>query len=279
MRPIFRDPDCQALFEYQGYVELDLLGEPEIAELTSLHDRESAELTSAPYSFTAMSPQTGLRRRISDGIRSVLQPRLDPVLDRCRAVLGNFFHKQPSNDDSVISMHQDWSYVDELAHHSLTIWCPFQDVNEANGTLAIVPGSHHLSRRPRGFVTRFPYRDLQPLLRSRYSRHLALKAGQAVAFHQRLFHWSGPNRTAARRLAANCFVAPEEAAIRFPHMDAEARPNQVELFEADDQLLTSFVLGQRPEGARSLGWIDATAELVNEEILERVLGPHRHADR
>jgi hypothetical protein len=279
MRPIFRDATRQSLFEYQGYVELDLLGAADIAQLTALHDSESFELTSAAYSFTAMSPKSSLRRRISDGIRSVLQPRLEPVLDRCRAVIGNFFHKQPSNDDSVISMHQDWSYVDEAMHHSLTIWCPFQDVDEANSTLAVVPGSHHLSRRPRGFVSRFPYRDLQPLLRGRYSRHLALRAGQAVAFHQRLFHWSGANRTATRRLAANCFVAPEEATIMFPHMDADARPNQVEFFEADDTLLTSFVLGQRPDGARSLGWVDATAEPVNEEILETVLGPHRHADR
>lgn len=101
-----------------------------------------------------------------------------------------------------------------------------------------------------------------------------MRAGQAVLFHQRLFHWSGPNRTATRRLAANCFVAPTEAGLFLPHMDAEARPNEVEMFEADVALLTSFTVGQRPTGARSLGWRDATPEPVDAETLERVLGRH-----
>jgi ectoine hydroxylase-related dioxygenase (phytanoyl-CoA dioxygenase family) len=211
----------------------------------------------------------------------VIQPRIEGILDRCRCVIGNFFHKQPSNEETQIHMHQDWSWVDERRHHSLSIWCPFQDVSEANGTLAVVPGSHRLTTQPRGFVTRFPYPHLEAILTQKYSRHLTLKPGQAVLFHQRLFHWSGPNRTQSPRLAANCFVAPEEATLAFPYPDPLAHPDQLELFEIDDRLLASFALGVRPEGARSLGLIDGKVEPLDEVTLERILGsldpapPHR----
>lgn len=271
MRDIFRQPDARARFEREGFVQVALLTADDIAFLAELHDAASSHLTAAgAWSFTAASADAAYRRAMSDGIRQTLQPRLDTILDRCRAIVGNFFHKQPSRDDSHIHLHQDWSWVDEHLHQSLTVWCPFQPVNEANGTLAVVPGSHRLTDAPRGFVNAFPYPDLEPLISS-YSRHLSLEPGDAVLFHQRLFHWSGPNRTATRRLAANCFVAPEEAAIRFPHTDPQRRPGVIELFEADDALLTSFAIGQRPASARSLGFVDSSLRPIDAELVRRIL--------
>jgi hypothetical protein len=272
MRDIFVDPALQARFEADGYVQVDLLTPADIDRLIELHDSKSSALASAsPWSFTAMSDDAAYRRAMSDGIRAVLQPRLDRFLDRCRAVLGTFFHKLPASDASRIAMHQDWSWVDERRHHSLSVWMPFQAVSESNGTLAVVPRSHRLSDRPRGFVTQFPYPDLEQVLATRYSRHLTLELGEAVLFHQRLFHWSSPNRSEQRRLAANCFVAPQEAAIVYPHPDA-SQPGRLELFEADDALLASFVLGTRPDGARSLGWIETGIEPLDLQQVERILG-------
>lgn len=272
VRSIFIDSSLQARFEAEGFVIVPLLTAADITALTALHDSAPCELTAAsPWSFTAMTTDAAYRRAMSDGIRATLQRRLESVLERCRAILGTFFHKQPATEESKIHLHQDWSWVDEREHHSLSVWCPFQPVNEANGTLAVVPGSNRLSDRPRGFVTRFPYPYLEDMLVAKYSKHLTLEPGQAVLFHQRLFHWSGPNRTAARRLAANCLVAPAEASIVFPHTDAERHPNQIELFEADDRLLTSFVLGKRPEGARCLGFVDATVEPLDESALQQQL--------
>jgi hypothetical protein len=271
VRDVFRSADLQARFNREGFVCLDLLLPSDIAELTELYDRSSAAVSaSSAWSFTAMTDNVIYRRAMSDGIRSVVQPRLERVLDRCRAVIGNFFHKQPSSEESQIHLHQDWSWIDERQHHSLSLWCPFQAVDETNGTLAVVPGSHRISQRPRGFTTRFPYPALEPVF-IKYSRHLPLSPGQAVIFHQRLFHWSGPNRTPARRLAANCFVAPCEAALVFPHPDDPAQPRRIELFEADEDLLISFELGKRPAASRSLGFVDGSIEPLERASLDAIL--------
>jgi len=276
MRAIFRDARLQQQFERDGYVVVDLLGREDIGRLSQLHQRSAAGITgSNAWSYTSQSQDAAYRRTMSEGICAVLEPRIDTVLDRCRSVIGNFFYKQASSVDSKIHMHQDWTWVDESRHHSLSVWCPCQPVDPDNGTLAVIPGSHLLSTRPRAFVSRFPYDDLVPVLSEKYSRHLTLAAGQAVFFHQRLFHWSGPNLAAAPRLAAACLVIPAEAEPVFPYGDPPANPRRIEFFEVTDALLYSFVPGVRPQGARRVGELAAAVEPLDEAALERLLGSHR----
>jgi ectoine hydroxylase-related dioxygenase (phytanoyl-CoA dioxygenase family) len=270
MRQIFQTTDLQEVFDERGYVVVNFLSTSDVERLVQIHDDSTAKLAAGPYLFTAMSPDPIHRRTVSDGIRSVLAPKLSGIMKDCRPVLGNFFCKLP-NSDSEFHIHQDWSFVDETEHASLTIWCPLQRVNEENGTLAVVPGSHRLTSHPRGFVTRFPYVELEAVLKAKYSCHLSPKVGQAVFFHQRIFHWSRPNETTERRLAFNCFVAPEEATLLFPHVDPKRHPDRIEIFAGDDELLTSFILGERPANARSLGWLDSNPEPLTESVLEREL--------
>ena len=274
MRPIFRDSRLQALFTHQGYVQVDLLTAADVATLTDLYDSNAAHMPQSPASFTVAMNDMGLRRRISSGIRAVFEPRIAGVLDRCRTIIGNFFHKQPDSPKSQFRMHQDWYFVDETQHHSLSVWCPMDDVDEVNGTLSVIPGSHRLSQHVRGYGTGFPFIDLESIVREKYSRLLPMKAGAAVFFDQRLYHWSGPNGSQTRRLATNCFVAPEEAQLVFPHTDPQAHPDRIELFAADEDLYTSFVLGVRPQHAKSLGLVDAQIPSLSAADLERVLGPH-----
>jgi hypothetical protein len=271
MRQVFQSDDFQAVFDERGYLVVDLLSALDIERLIQIHDESTAKLGCEPYLFTAMCADPIYRRTVSNGIRSVLAPRLSAFLNRCRPVLGNFFCKLP-NRESQFHIHQDWSFVDEGEHTSLTVWCPLQKTNKENGTLAVVPGSHRLTSRPRGFVTRFPYADLEAVLKANYSIQLTLEVGQAVFFHQRMFHWSKPNETSQRRLAFNCFIAPEEATLLFPHHDPKKHPGQIELFAANEELLTSFILGERPNNAKSLGWVDGSPELLTESVLERELG-------
>jgi len=275
MRDLFRDPRQQRQFEHDGYLTVNLATADDIERLVELHDRYSSDLTASnAWSFSALSSNPIHRKAMSDGIRAVLEPRLGSMLDRCRTVLGNFFHKQPSRAESRIQMHQDWSWVDERVHDSLNVWCPCQAVDRDNGTLAVVPGSHRLSERPRAYVARFPYLHFVPLLSGKYSRHLVLEQGQAVLFHQRLFHWSGPNLAPAPRLAAACLVAPQEAGIVFPYADPDSQTDEIDLYEVDDELLYSFVPGVRPLHARRIGKVDAGPEPLDESSLERILGGH-----
>ena len=271
MRDIFRSAELQAQFEQDGYVETPLLATADVARLVALHDQGLDGSPEPPVSISAVHADAGRRRVISAGIRDVLGPPLADLLIDCRLAMGNFFNKRPSLGQSGIHVHQDWSFVDETQHHSLTIWCPLENGGNDSGTLQVVPRSHLLPSRVRGFVSVFQYPHLEVDFCQRYSRAVTATPGSVVLFHQRLYHWSGPNRSPARRLAANCFAAPREASIFYPHIDL-SHPDTVELFEADDELLSTFKIGVRPERARSLGVVQTPPHPLSQHDLVRILG-------
>lgn len=81
-----------------------------------------------------------------------LEPR---ILDYVEALLGpdfflwasNFFIKEPRTPETV-AWHQDAYYWPLKPVESLTVWLAFDDVDDANGAMQVLPGSHR-----RGLVT------------------------------------------------------------------------------------------------------------------------------
>ncbi|MEO6829699.1 MAG: phytanoyl-CoA dioxygenase family protein, partial [Acidobacteriaceae bacterium] len=53
----------------------------------------------------------------------------------------NFFIKEPRTKETV-GWHQDAYYWPMAPHNSVTVWLAFSDVDEENGAMRIVPGSH-----------------------------------------------------------------------------------------------------------------------------------------
>src|SRR5690606_6148058 len=117
-------------------------------------------------------------------------------------------------DDGIKHIHQDWSFVDEDLHRSVGLWVPLVDVDEANGTLYVLPGSHRVLRQvrpapglPAGApnpVTELDFDDLDPV---------PLRVGQAIAYDQAVVHGSPPNRTDAPRPAVALNFAPRAAPL------------------------------------------------------------------
>lgn len=71
------------------------------------------------------------------------------ILDLVEGVLGpnfycwasNFFIKDPRST-STVGWHQDAYYWPMAPHHSVTVWLAFDDVDEVNGGMKLIPGSH-----------------------------------------------------------------------------------------------------------------------------------------
>ena len=106
-------------------------------------------------------------------------------------------------------------------------------------------------------MTRFPYPELlQLLFVSRYSLLFHLEPGQAVFFHQRLFDLVRPNAFLRGVGWQRPASSPPRRPSKVPRTHLRFHPDQIELFEVDDDLMASFALGVRPEHARSVGMID-----------------------
>jgi hypothetical protein len=271
MRPLFRDPTLQRQFEQLGYVVVDLMQEDDLRALEALYDSLSQTPYPATYAFS-LTELPEYRRQVFMALRRLFPSRLASVLDAVRVVGGNFWCKAPRSSGSTVDVHQDWSIVDERRYYSVNLWCPLHAVDESNGCLAVVPGSHRLNDHLRGgFGT--PYSpELLAHMAERYSRRLALSAGQVVMSDMRLFHWSPPNLSQARRLAVQCFVAPSEAPFLFAHLDNERLPGRLELFPVDDDFMITFAPGTRPAESGEMTVVEHVVEPLSPERLEQTLG-------
>ena len=99
----------------------------------------------------------------------------------------------PGEETYLLPIHQD--YASTRCHNAWRIWVPLRPVNENDGSMLIVPGSHRLGHLPHEtgdpkfpFVETCHYEGLDPKV-------LSLPAGDAVLFHPLLLHRSVPSRS------------------------------------------------------------------------------------
>ncbi|MCF3650433.1 phytanoyl-CoA dioxygenase family protein [Synoicihabitans lomoniglobus] len=137
-----------------------------------------------------------------------LNPR---ILDLVEGVLGpdfycwasNFFIKEPRST-STVGWHQDAYYWPMAPHNSVTVWVAFDDVDEGNGGMKIIPGSHRggIVKHQRGTDTDSVL-TLQLEDGSDFSSEAAvqfrMKAGECSLHDDRAIHGSQANPSDRRR--------------------------------------------------------------------------------
>ena len=259
-------------FNKKGYIIINFLDQSEIQFLMNLYQQTSSGLTLG-FAPSIMSEDIDYRQFIDEKIKELLGTKITLFFRDYRLCFWNFLVKQASRSDSQVQMHQDWSFTDENQFQSLGIWCPLIDVEPLNGCLHLVPGSHYLNTQPRGGLNEFPYRHLLPLIEQEYLIALPMKAGQAVVYNTRLFHCSPPNQTDVERVVLAGLMIPKISPLRYYHWDHHQYPHQLEVFEVEDNFYTQImfyqntILGQKPEGLKSLGLIDKGFEPLTAEDL------------
>jgi len=122
---------------------------------------------------------------------------------------GGAFLIKGTGENSHSSLHQDWNVVDENKYQSAAIFCPIQDVDEENGCLKVIGGSHKWFRNIRSFHYPSQFLNFDQINKGMLS--LPVKAGDAVVFRHNVFHGSKPNLTNYNRVAASVSIASKEA--------------------------------------------------------------------
>jgi len=262
--------------KYSGYTVIDFLSESEVQSLIDFDKNCSLpeEFVNVGMAFSASTGDVSYRQAITAEIKRFFVPRLATLFPEYRVMLGNLVRKQPHLLHSIMPLHQDPSLVDELSQQSFGIWCPLIDVNEQNGCLQVVKKSHLLNSKPRPFFTfnGFPYNeDILSLIEHYYLTSIPMKAGQALIYDKRLFHGSPPNLTDRERIAAICSLVPEQILTNFCYRETSTS-SQVELFEVEDEFYDRYIVGQKPEGVKSLGIFDYEVDPLTPEILVEKLG-------
>jgi Phytanoyl-CoA dioxygenase (PhyH) len=205
MRPVFTDERLERQLTELGYVVVDMLDRDGVAELAELH-AATCDGDPAGLDFTTQYPAGGAKDAIREGLLRAYRRDLAGQMHPQEVVVAAFITKGRSGD-STIPVHLDWAIVDEARDRSVNVWIPLCDVDESNGALAMLPGSHRLPLTRRGTDTA-PALAAPPELMQERMTLVPMRAGQAVIYDHRTIHGSAANTSGERRVAAVMSLVP-----------------------------------------------------------------------
>ena len=115
---------------------------------------------------------------------------------------------------------------------------PLIDLNDNNGAIEVLPGSHRLYPTYRGSTIQGIYEEVSEEIKP-YLKTLYLKAGEAVFFDQSIIHFSKANLSDKVRIVTNTYFTHRDATFRIAYWNHDYG-SKVELFEEDDSFMTDF---------------------------------------
>ena len=216
-RVVLLDERRQQELNEKGFVTLPLLGAGEVERLKELFVRSTGgSVENTAYGMYIGLEETNLERKraVIREVLATMVPCAQEHFADCKPHLGSFLVKAPGAD-SYTYPHQDWTFVNTPEYRSMTVWTALVDVDEGNGALGFVPGSHAFFDKPVGS----PSPDFATCARGHeailyeYLEFVRLKAGEAVVFDNRTIHGAAPNRTDQHRVAVAIGMTPREAQL------------------------------------------------------------------
>ncbi|GHC06543.1 phytanoyl-CoA dioxygenase family protein [Thermomonas carbonis] len=241
MDSLFRSRAWHDRLEKDGVVTLPLLDAQELQAVRDLYyavnpGGQVPQLHDGIH-MTIWCSDPEYKAHIREELQRLLRPAMERLFKDCRLVAPVFIVKVPGQD-TTFPIHQDWSVVDETRHTALNLWVPLHDVDEHNGGLWAVPGSHQLGNHVRGPGLLFPnLRGVEASLRERM-RQVSGPAGMATVFYHRVIHGSPPNLSNAPRVALGCSVLPREVPLHIYFQRDAASPLTV--YHPPDDFIYGF---------------------------------------
>jgi ectoine hydroxylase-related dioxygenase (phytanoyl-CoA dioxygenase family) len=231
MKDIFKSQEHQSHFDKYGYVVIDANLAGEIDKMEAFIGPYLANLSTDFY-YSLIANDLEENKRIRGKIRNGLQLFYDTFLLDYKSLNESFLVK-PANTSDELLLHQDWCYTHEERFQSLTLWMPLCDVNENNGALFFLPGSHKWfnNLRSSSFATaRISSSDLP----TGELQQVNLRKGQLLLFHPAIFHGSFPNNSSHPRTVVTSVILSEDADYIYFQAVVNDQEKNVKTFKLDE---------------------------------------------
>ncbi|MFN8236835.1 MAG: phytanoyl-CoA dioxygenase family protein [Chitinophagales bacterium] len=130
--------------------------------------------------------------------------------------------------------HQDVPLVEESKGNTIFAWIPTTDIDDQNGSLLVLPGSHKHFRWQRTHDQgNSPLKNIHDEI-LKHMIPVFLSKGDLILFDNSLIHASAPNRTNEVRIAMNTGIAPKNLPlINYKLIDKDK--NNIEKYFIDEQ--------------------------------------------
>lgn len=215
----FHDSELTERLTVDGYATFDLLRDFDIDGLKAIFKEHHSSNPEGFYATTHIDDKEK-RKLLSDQAMSILACRIESHFENIELLGGAFISKAPG-EKGILPLHQDWNLVDEKHARSYNMWIPLVDVNEENGAMRILVGSHTKQETYRG-------PNVPPVLypiSSEVDQHMTslnMKKGEAVLYDHALWHSSPQNQTNELRLAFVLGVVPKKADLKYYQQNGDS---------------------------------------------------------
>lgn len=231
--------------QQEGYAVVSFLDTNAVDQLrTYYHEHAAANVTQGRY--TSLEHETPEKRREAhSSIVEIISPFVSRVFQDYKIPIAQFFVKQ-SHSAGDIDYHTDTSLlINQHIESNYAIWIPLQSVNEQNGALQMVPGSHLWYS---GIMAgHWPFSAYTQAL-AKLAVTINCVAGEAIIFDTRIIHSSTFNTTSNQRVAVVVRLVHEASQLYSFNYQPGTEPC-IELFaEPDDFYLQE---NRRIQGAGS----------------------------
>lgn len=251
IKPIFKSEELQFQFERDGFVLVrDLIPLKIVARLRQLYLENETKHKGNELSMhsTAHCDEFEMLANIHYLLEKLTKEYADKYLINYKFYLGNFLVKE-NRHDSLFNMHQDWTCVDEPDYCSFNYWMDLEGMDEINGQLFVLKGTHKLCHNirfapscptPWGKITHVaPY----------FYTYLKTNPGDVVFLNNAVLHGSVVNRSSKNRIAAVLGAYSADAKLLHYYKPQDAPLDKVERWIVTTESLINMPRGKRPPGA------------------------------
>ncbi len=234
---IFKEEEHQLLFDKQGFIVLPFILPDEIEELTNYFDATHPQVDQNGFFSDSYCSDFDFKKKASDKIVEVFNRAYQAYFIDFQPFGGSFLYKTPGIN-SELAAHQDWTIVDEKIDIALNCWVPLCDINETNGALMILPGSHYANYPSlRAPTLPFFFAGNEALVHQNLIPFY-VPAGTAIILNQSVIHYSQPNTSDKIRKAITAGIKNKGAQMCFHYKVPQV--DKLEVFEEEDTFLIQF---------------------------------------
>ncbi len=234
---LFRNEEFNLELKEKGFIKIPFIDSNELLSIKEFYYSQNCEDEGKGIFMTSFSSNMEYKLKVGSFLKPAFEERMNHYFKPHRALNNIFIVKHPGLE-TTMDIHQDWSIVDESRYWSAIIWVPLEDVNENNGAMWMLEGSHNLDQRIRGGGVITPiYKELLDLFKSKV-QPLTVKAGEAVVFFHSTLHGSYPNISNKSRIVATTSIVPQDAPLRIYFQ--KTSDSNLELYEATDDFMYNY---------------------------------------
>lgn len=227
-----------------GFTYVDLLDDA-TTRAVSAAVRRHRPIDAAEFYASPANDHGAVAAAIQRDVAPLISPAVEALLPGYRIFMVAATIKGPRS--GVVQYHQDWTYTDERREKALFLWCPLVDVDDRNGVLRLVPGSHRSAAatvRPSTGPSRWQLPEMFQVGLHERSAAQPMSAGQAVLFEPSVAHGSLHNTTDDVRPAITVALAPDGAQLLHFHDDGRELTGHL----VEERFFTEHDYATRPDG-------------------------------